>query len=121
MQLNVSFQRGLRASPFSNYAARHVLHGEEDGDVCIALHQQQALSGCALVRHGAWMIGSLGRTGRPAFSVWREDKLIVFERQADYRDGAGSVAQKILPRTKRIVLIPLKYKGYEPPLGLLHY
>lgn len=89
-------------------------------------HQQQqdphhqALSGRALVRHGAWSL-LLRKDWQPCFWVLRGDKLLVFERQADYTDGAGSGAQKVLPLTERLVLSPLKHKDYGRPTGPLHY
>lgn len=45
----------------------------------------------------------------------------MFEQQADYTDGAGSGAQKVLPLTEGLVLSPLKYKDYGRPSGPLHY
>lgn len=96
--------------------------GEEEDDVGTAKQQQQqqALSGRALVRHGAWSL-LLKKDWQPCFWVLREDKLLVFEQQADYTDGAGSGAQKVLPLTERLVLSPLKYKDYGRPSGPLFY
>jgi len=82
--------------------------------------QQQGLSGRALIRHGAWS-SLLKKDWQPCFWVLREDKLLVFQQQADYTDGAGSGAQKVLPLTERLVLSPLKYKDYGRPSGPLHY
>lgn len=98
--------------------------GGEDDDAGSVPHQQQgqqqALSGRALVRHGTWSL-LLKKDWQPCFWVLREDKLLVFERQADYTDGAGAGAQKVLPLTERLVLSPLKYKDYGRPSGPLHY
>ena len=97
--------------------------GEEEDDFGTAQQQQQqqqqTLSGRALVRHGAWSL-LLKKDWQPCFWVLREDKLLVFEQQADYTDGAGSGAQKVLPLTERLVLSPLKYKDYGRPSGPLH-
>jgi len=82
--------------------------------------QQQGLSGRALIRDGAWSL-LLKKDWQPCFWVLREDKLLVFQQQADYTDGAGSGAQKVLPLTERLVLSPLKYKDYGRPSGPLHY
>jgi len=82
--------------------------------------QQQGLSGRALIRDGAWSL-LLKKDWQPCFWVLREDKLLVFQQQADYTDGAGSGAQKVLALTERLVLSPLKYKDYGRPSGPLHY
>jgi hypothetical protein len=97
---------------------------EEEDDVGSAAHPQQnlsqALSGRALVRHGTWSL-LMKKDWQQCFWVLREEKLMVFEQQADYTDGAGSGAQKVLPYTERLVLSPLKYKDYGRPAGPLHY